>query len=33
MGVAIQTVLGNDENIKITTPVDLVLATHLIQTL
>jgi 2-C-methyl-D-erythritol 4-phosphate cytidylyltransferase len=32
MGVAIQTVLGNDENIKITTPVDLVLATHLIQT-
>lgn len=32
LGVAIQTVLGNDENIKITTPVDLVLATHLIQT-
>ena len=32
MGVPIQTVLGNDENIKITTPVDLVLATHLIQT-
>jgi 2-C-methyl-D-erythritol 4-phosphate cytidylyltransferase len=32
MGVTIQTVLGNDENIKITTPVDLVLATHLIQT-
>jgi len=32
LGEEIYTVVGNDENIKITTPLDLVLATHLIQT-
>jgi 2-C-methyl-D-erythritol 4-phosphate cytidylyltransferase len=32
LGEEIYTVFGNDENIKITTPLDLVLATHLIQT-
>ena len=32
LGEEIYTVDGNDENIKITTPLDLVLATHLIQT-
>jgi 2-C-methyl-D-erythritol 4-phosphate cytidylyltransferase len=32
LGEEICTVIGNDENIKITTPLDLVLATHLIQT-
>jgi len=32
-GVTIHTVLGNDENIKITTPVDLMLAKHLVPTL
>jgi 2-C-methyl-D-erythritol 4-phosphate cytidylyltransferase len=32
LGKEIYTVFGNDENIKITTPLDLVLATHLIQT-
>jgi 2-C-methyl-D-erythritol 4-phosphate cytidylyltransferase len=31
LGEEIYTVVGNDENIKITTPLDLVLATHLIQ--
>lgn len=32
LGEEIYTVVGNDENIKITTPLDLMLATHLIQT-
>ena len=32
-GVTIHTVLGNDENIKITTPIDLILATQLVPTL
>jgi 2-C-methyl-D-erythritol 4-phosphate cytidylyltransferase len=32
LGEEICTVIGNDENIKITTPLDLVLATHLLQT-
>ncbi len=32
-GVTIHTVLGNDENIKITTPIDLMLAKHLVPTL
>jgi|1048.fasta_scaffold05692_5 2-C-methyl-D-erythritol 4-phosphate cytidylyltransferase len=32
-GVTIHTVLGNDENIKITTPIDLLLAKQLVPTL
>ena len=32
-GVTIHTVLGNDENIKITTPIDLILATQLLPSL
>jgi 2-C-methyl-D-erythritol 4-phosphate cytidylyltransferase len=32
-GVIIHTVLGNDENIKITTPIDLILAKQLVPTL